>query len=248
MTKTQNYKANPPFPLSGADNLRELGGYPTLSGEITRGGRVLRSDGLHSLTQEDKTLLYNYGVRQVIDLRSKQEKEKQPYNFFEYPDVKLLHLPIFVDVTELDGSIKSPDTLIELYIAILEGAKTNIASCVKAITNLNHGCTLFHCAAGKDRTGLVAMLMLMICGVPQEIVVADYCASCDNMSQKFSRQKLVMYVEGKLVNQALFQSSARDIVPVMEYLLNKYGTAEEYLLAAGCTKQDIKKAKSVLLA
>ena len=245
-TITKKSFANPPMNLVGPQNLRELGGYPSLCGGATALGRLLRSDGLQRLSRSDRQRLFGYGLRCVIDLRSEEEAHKSPDRFDDYPDVRCLHSPMFTLLPSEGGGRREPDNLAELYVALLEDAQDGFLGAMRGISRAGYGCVLFHCAAGKDQTGLVAMLLLMLAGVPEEIIIEDYCASCDNMAVSFARQKLRMHAAGHSVNEALFRSSPADIEAAMEHLYARWGGAEGYLYAIGCDGREIEALRQIL--
>ncbi len=245
-TITKKSFANPPMNLVGPQNLRELGGYPRLHGGATAMGRLLRSDSLQDLSRSDRRRLFSYGLRCVIDLRSEEEAHKSPDCFDDYPDVRCFRSPMFTRLPLASGGWREPDNLAELYAALLEGAQDAFLSAMRGISRAGYGCVLFHCAGGKDRTGLVAMLLLMLAGVPEEIIIEDYCTSCDNMAVSFARQKLRMHAAGLSVNEALFRSSPADIEAAMEHLYTRWGGAEGYLYAIGCDDREVEALRQIL--
>lgn len=247
MVDTKETTANTPMSLMGPQNLRELGGYSTVYGAKTAKGRLLRSDALHYLTRNDVETLFNYGVRWVIDLRGEAEQKRHPDPFDGFPAVSGFHFPMFDRLPTEDGAGREAGTLAELYIALLEDAKPSFLNTMRAISRVKYGCVLFHCTAGKDRTGMVAMLLLMLAGVPDEVVITDYRSSCDNMAAIFARQKLEMHLNGLYVNEPLFRSSRADIEAAMEHVYNRYGDAESYLRDIGCAQQEIDALYTILL-
>ena len=107
---------------------------------------------------------------------------------------------------------------------------------------------LFNCTAGKDRTGVTAMLLLLLAGVPCEIVVADYSVSEANMRDIFKRQKAwLKKTFGIIPPDAVFSSAPEELETALAYLAEHYGTAESYLLQAGAAAQDIAVVRGMLL-
>lgn len=247
MVITKQSRANAPMPMMGPQNLRELGGYPTCFGSATAKGRLLRSDSLDYLTRSDREALYHYGVRCVIDLRSNAQQRRHPDRFDEYPEISCHHIPMFDRIALPDGSDREPDDLAELYIRLLDKAPDSFRQVMDTIAQAKNGCVLFHCAAGKDRTGLVAMLLLLLAGVPDDLVVADYSSSCDNMAAIFACQKLEMHAKGQPVNELLFRSAPRDIGAALGYIYTRCGSAEGYLRSAGCSRQTLNALHHMLL-
>lgn len=163
--------------LTGAVNVRDLGGHSTKSGNKTHYGKLYRSDGLDHITEDDLKELLLLGIRQDIDLRSLDEMEKwsdllgQQENI-AYRKVPLLHT---IDQKHL------PATLSDLYLYMLDDSQEEFKKVFRYILEYKDFVTLFHCSAGKDRTGLVTAILLLLAGVEEEEVILDYCLSEDNL-------------------------------------------------------------------
>lgn len=165
------------LPLEGANNVRELGGYPTADGGQTRYHRFLRSDWLWQLTESDREFLRGYGLVGVIDLRDPMEVQREPDVDFG-PGVLTANYPLLQldisndDEMELLFEEKRP-TFCDFYRMILS-ARDNIAQCMRFIADAPEGCILFHCMAGKDRTGILAMLLMALAGCDKWDCVSSY--------------------------------------------------------------------------
>ena len=166
-------------PFVGITNFRDLGGYPTSDGGTTRWGRVYRADALHKLTGADVEALGGLGVRTVFDLRGDLERD-------EFPDpVPSQHVPIVgrppgaelptprPDMTEADGE----RLLRDIYVGVLEHSAANIATVLRCMSTPDTLPVVFHCHGGKDRTGVVASVLLLAVGVDRETVLDDYEAT-----------------------------------------------------------------------
>lgn len=170
------------IPLAGTYNLRDLGGYATQPGETmpgeTQHRRMLRADGLHKLTEKERDDLHALGVRTVIDLRRDHELAAAPNPFENDERVHYVNISLFdrLDVTqiplELDGA--ENNVLLDLYCQAAQNQKAEIAAVLTTIAEAEDGAVLFHCTAGKDRTGIIAALLLAIAGVARADIVADY--------------------------------------------------------------------------
>lgn len=163
-------------PLETAHNFRDLGGYPTANGGVTKWGLVYRSDALYSLTPRDWSVLEARRVRHVIDLRSAQEWETRGRFRDDLYPVTLHHFPV-LDIPWADDDTPDLDTAYEFllwaYPEMMQKGGHRLAAAVETIANVDDP-VVFNCAAGKDRTGLVAMLILGAIGVPDDVVVADF--------------------------------------------------------------------------
>jgi protein-tyrosine phosphatase len=169
--------------LEGALNWRDLGGYATSDGRVTRWGRVFRSDGLDQLTDTDLDLIADLGIRLVIDFRVDREVDEAPSRLPDHPELRRQRLPIGEDVAATSvidriqsGEITrySAEDVAETYETILDYAAHEFGIAVThAAEPANHP-MVFHCTAGKDRTGLMAMLLLGALGVPDDEIARDY--------------------------------------------------------------------------
>ena len=165
--------------LEKAHNLRDLGGYPTADGRMTKWGVLYRSDSLAVLTEQDWAVLQKRNVKTVIDLRSSGEAASAP---IRTPDgVECLHFSL---MKELDGNVQSASMETILQSMKLDYVKTLYGnpSCASEIMNtinerVENGAIVFLCSAGKDRTGIIAALSLYLCGVAREDIIADYIVS-----------------------------------------------------------------------
>jgi len=169
------------IPLVGASNVRDLGGWPASGGRI-RFGRVFRAAALSALTAEDAAVLVQLGVRTVCDLRGTSEAAAEPTCL---PDATIHPLPIDPTVgASLLDILATRNATGEDVLTLMRAAYTayalDWAHHYKALFDLlltGQGGLLFHCSAGKDRTGLGAALILTALGTPRETVMMDYLAS-----------------------------------------------------------------------
>ena len=167
--------------VDGVFNLRDLGGHATESGRVVRQGLILRADGLHRADEAGRVTLATRGLRTVVDLRTSDELTGD--GRFEHPDVQFRHIPIIDSLEEVnsDGLEAEPvgDVLLERYQDWLAGSAQSFASALTAIAaSVDEGRTVaFHCTAGKDRTGVLAALILGGLGVGDDVIVADYARS-----------------------------------------------------------------------
>ena len=168
------------LPLRGASNFRDLGGYLGLDGLTLRWGRIFRSDHLAELNEEDHALLQSLGLRRSLDLRGVQERGAQPY---EVPGVTQWQLPIeptvvqrMHDVVTAGTRLTAPvvtDLMKELYRALVNEQSSRFAEFFEIVLQEDSP-VVFHCTAGKDRTGFAAALLLAALGVPRQHIMDDY--------------------------------------------------------------------------
>ncbi|NED98743.1 tyrosine-protein phosphatase [Phytoactinopolyspora halotolerans] len=177
--------------LVGAVNVRDLGGLPTHDGSTTKFGRILRADNLQDLTEADIDYLVDtLGLRDVLDLRSGAEITLEgPGPLTRVPDVAIHHFSLLAEVegeSGVDGEAVLPWTKDypaqaentwlppgEFYLKTLKERPESVLGALRVMA-YGDGAALAHCAAGKDRTGILVALTLTIVGVPREVIVEDY--------------------------------------------------------------------------
>lgn len=240
-------KVSNPLDLSGAHNVRDLGTYVNAEGKKLREHQFLRGDSLDSLTNEDRKRLMNYGVKAVIDLRSSQEKEQAPCVWEGSGEVDYYSIPLLDEMNSSAFQSKFPGSMSELYIKLLENNKAEFAQALRIMSGYKEDCVIFNCTAGKDRTGVTAMLLLILAGVDHEVIIADYSASEANMKETFQRQKEQMLQRGIEVPECAFQSRPEQMAETLKALDSKYGTADAYINTLGLKSEEISCLKQKLL-
>jgi protein-tyrosine phosphatase len=194
--------------LDGTTNTRDLGGLPTTDGGTTVPGRILRSDNLQTLSEDDvRRLVGEIGVREVIDLRTTAEillEGRGPLR--EVPQVLHRHFTLLperghhtdVFAVEENEPLDLPEDWLESllpsqlaehdhgeppavrsYLGYLGHRADNVVAALRALTATDTGASVVHCAAGKDRTGVVCALSLAVAGVAHEDIVDDYAMTAE---------------------------------------------------------------------
>lgn len=223
--------------LDGAHNVRDIGGYKVQDKYITKCKKFIRADGLENLTDNDIKKLLDYGLKIDIDLRSEQEYSIFKDKLEECKEVS------YCSVELLKNLKITAKTLGGLYIDALESCKKEFYELFKIMIDNTDKTILFHCSAGKDRTGMTAAILLMIAGVSREDIISDYTETTENLKaiiDKYSfenDESLKNYLDSDAVNMEEF----------MDYITDKYGRAEEYLKSIGITDDDIKKLRDSFL-
>lgn len=171
--------------LAGAYNFRDLGGLRTRDGRRLRAGRAFRSDTLQALTRDDVQRLYgDLGLRGVVDLRLADEVQQEGRGpLAAMSDVRYVNLPLPMAAT---AGLPPEAVMPALYLACLAPGSA-LARAVDRLCELSDQPVLFHCAAGKDRTGVLAAVLLRLLDVPDEAIVADYLRSADAMPRMIER-------------------------------------------------------------
>jgi protein-tyrosine phosphatase len=170
----------------GCFNVRDLGGLPAAGAGVTRRGALVRADALDGLTAAGRRALAAHGVRTVVDLRGGDEQRAESNG--RPADVATIHLPL--------GRIGDPEVRRRwgdrpvfatplYYRSFLDRFAGNTAAAIAAIAGARPGGVAFHCAGGRDRTGLIAILLLTLLGVAPEDAVADYALSRERQAARF---------------------------------------------------------------
>ena len=189
--------------LEGAVNVRDVGGLPTEDGGQTLYGRLLRSENLQELSDADiGKLVDEIGVTTVVDLRTTGEVELEgPGPLDAVPSVRHVHHPVLPELgsrtdavaealllkkRELDRSRFPDDIMCGHYLGYLEERPQEVTGALRTIATCE-GASIVHCAAGKDRTGVIIALALTAAGVEADAIVADYMATADRLEAIIGR-------------------------------------------------------------
>ena len=220
--------------LEGAVNFRDLGGYATLDGRRTRWRVLFRADGLSELSQTDFSVMRDLGIRTVVDLRSGHEVEQSRFDVEAHP-VDFHHFPFINQLPDVEQWDRRPGLLGAQYKEMLDDAAPQIIGALEVLTAPDSRPAVFHCTAGKDRTGLLSALVLSLLGVPEETVVADYALSGEAM-ERLRAKLIVKYPDSKDTISDIdevFSANPANMVELFAYLRERYGSVTEYAGAVG---------------
>ena len=224
--------------LDGCFNFRDLGGYRTADGRWTRPQRLYRADGPHALTAADGDALAALELATVLDLRSPQEVEHRGCYTAALSNVVEYHLPMFDLLPDPDELVDwvDPALVARRYRTMLDEAESTIAEILDVLSDPDACPTLFHCSAGKDRTGIVAAVLLGVLGVPDHVIVTDYTLSATAM------HRLVAYYQATYpdaaeqlsrVAPAMVAANPNAMAGLVRGLHRDYGTFDDYASAIG---------------
>ena len=239
--------------LEAVHNFRDLGGYPTVTGQVTKWRTLFRADGLYRLTLQDAQTVIDLGVQTVIDLRTQKEVQTRgTFPVKQFP-VNFHHLPI-IDATWNDGDTPEIEDVVEFlvwaYREMLDHASEKFVDAIKLIAAQDVLPAVFHCAAGKDRTGVLAAFILSILGVPDEIISADYGKTVDGMKRliEWAKVKQPDLADAYANMPARFAASdPRAMTIVLDGLNTKHGSVQNYLREIGVDEKTFATLRTDLL-
>jgi protein-tyrosine phosphatase len=257
--------------MEGLVNLRDVGDIPTTDGGTIRRGRLLRSDNLQSLTDDDIDTLIELGLTDVVDLRSDYEVASEgPGPLSDHPGVTIHQHSMFREWREGIGEDKPdarPEVLPEAalpwvdltpsvqldhpvashYLSYVVDRPDSVLAALRAIGEAE-GAALVHCAAGKDRTGTVVALALLVAGAERSAVVDDYAASTERMEA----------IVGRLMQSDTYAENLRDrpvsannthpetMQVFLDHIDGEYGGVTGLLERLGWTEDDDARLRAKL--
>jgi protein-tyrosine phosphatase len=226
------------LPINGAYNIRDLGGYAAASGR-TRWRAVLRADALHRVDAAGVAALVAEGVRTVIDLRLAAELEAAPNPFRTHETVRYMNIPLFEKTTAPEVKGPDEDVLLELYNLALAQRQDAIRTVLEAIAAAEDGVVMFHCTAGKDRTGIIAALLLGIGGVDSETISEDYSLTYERIAPMLAELLNDARARGADVTKVepMLQSRIETMRNFLAHIEDVYGGIDAYLEAIGITTE-----------
>ena len=231
--------------LDSVQNLRDLGGYSTKEGRKTKWGVFLRSGDMSAMTKDDQAALLRRGIRCVIDLRMAKEIAIAPNVFSDSKKVAFFNHDFwgtrFDDYRSKRKSATLEEKLSDLYCAGLEINGIVMAAVMKTLAS-SEGSFVFHCRSGKDRTGLVAALLLVIAGVPDEVVAKDFGLSTTYLNEP-------ELTEDDLKKPGAYQkgSAPETMMLTLDFLRDRYGGVEGYLRDQGVSVSEIESVREKIL-
>jgi protein-tyrosine phosphatase len=239
----------------GCVNVRDLGGIATEDGGTTRRGAVVRSDNIGGLTPEGWRALAHHGVTRIVDLRWPEERAQDPPRDVA---VEVVHVSVLGPTFEEDAELyRALDAYIDTvedpadhyaheYIEFLERNRERFAQALAAVADAP-GPVVVHCMGGKDRTGLVAALMLRVAGVSLDAIGEDYSLSGPNLSvtlDAWLESAADELERGR--RQKLSTTPATAMARVIATIEGRYGSVPGYLEAGGLRPEQVERLRERL--
>lgn len=246
-------------PLAGAMNVRDVGGYPASGGQTVRRGMVFRSDHLADLTADDLDELADRAIRTIVDLRRDDEVTARPTRL--WPGVlERVHLPMAGDETQgqdlvarmVAGELTAftVDDVAEAYSDMLARHAASFATVLTMIADLDRVPLLYHCTAGKDRTGLTTALLHLVLGVGRPAVLDDFDLSnryrCTRRIEQLRPELEAAGVDIEAIRPAL-SAPVSALDAALNELDARYGGAERYLSEVGGMPTDVPELLRIQL-
>ncbi len=241
-------------PLHGGRNFRDLGGYKTTDGHTVKWGKLYRSGMLANLTDADYQLIEGLNIDTIVDFRTTSERASEVTDWKASPIEMINKDYEMADMGAIAKILRDPELsrdklegfMAQVYPRILEDQKDNYTAMFDRLVH-NDGGLLFHCAAGKDRTGISAALILTVLGVDKETIIEDYLKTNQYLDPDALKPKDSGNLDPKYAAMMkFFASLPKDMVqplmgvtrPLIESAIAsmeaKHGTVLEYV------KQELK--------
>lgn len=241
--------------LEGTVNLRDLGGYETAEGRRTRWRTFLRCGTMHRITDASKAALVDMGLRTVIDLRTTVEIQDQPNVFAGSDHVAYRRQNMVGDEPQSDSSVTDvmgevSEMILSSYGRTLDSRQEQVRLTLAALAEPGALPAVYHCAGGKDRTGMISALLLGIAGVPDKTIAQDYALSATYLLDRYMTEQAP---PGMVAGSYTAQDYQDEFCPpegmlaVLTHLRDRYGGVEGYVRAAGLGDLEIDRLRSALV-
>jgi protein-tyrosine phosphatase len=247
--------------LEGPVNFRDLGGYEAVEGRTVRRRHLFRSDALFRLTEADAARVSALGVTTLIDFRTPEELEANGRGGMDHLDAEHLHLPTIdttqrvVDLADVPDEIaRALVTAADAYMMMLERGSSAYASALRVVAG-SEAPVVFFCAAGKDRTGVFAAIVLGLLGVSDEDIVTDYALTHEviekihilrtNAASDAADERAASYAH--LIGEDLRNAYPASMQTTIERLRERYGGWEGYAAEIGVDAAVLDQLRGRLL-
>ena len=237
--------------LEKARNVRHLGGHPTASGHDTTAFDLIRCGSLHELTEAGQAALADLGVKLVVDFRSDIERERYPTPDLSALDITIIKAPVF----QTDYSPGAMARIDEFpgHAATYQQFLTEGGEAYRTLFEtlaMASGPVLFHCAAGKDRTGVAAALLLDLAGVPDEHIIADYALSTSEL-EPFIEERMERFEEYGIsieTGRRMMAAPPGEMELTLDFIRSRWGSAAGYMGALGLSPSTIEAVRARVLS
>ncbi len=242
--------------LDGGINFRDVGGYKNSQGRTVKWRKIMRCGHLASLSENDLDTLEQIGINRVHDFRRSEEQQQSPScavraEFIDDYQILIGDISRFWEFL-FEGELtaeSSHQLVVNSYGSCIEAVIPAFSRFMRHIVDNAENASVFHCSAGKDRTGMAAALILSALDVPRETIIEDYMLTIEH----YDSDKLIAIVEGHL-RKANVESWDREwlmpycsvhqdnIIAFLDAIESNYGDVKNYLISAlGLSQADLDK-------
>ncbi len=243
------------LPFRSAVNFRDLGGYPAEDGRSVRWQRLYRAGALHWLAgaEDDLAELRRRGLRTVVDLRTAEERDRGRFSA-DLVDAVYHHLPVLPEIWSASERPEVTDAVAYFTARYREMLEVGAPAFAAGLSLLAHDVSyplVFHCTAGKDRTGVFAMLVLGLLGVDRAVIAADYHRSAAEMD------RLVDLLQANAAERSntmaprvaspLMGAPEEAMLAVLGGVATDHGSVSGYVRSIGVTTRQMEQIRAALL-
>ena len=224
--------------LNGLNNARDLGGFVTEDGKITKLGVFFRSESLFYLNPEDVVVLEKYGITSCIDIHGQVDNKKMVHPFQENPKFDYCCIPVLSDLIKHTGTEKDnfqESDWVAVNIRMLEVNKIWVKDVITACAESKIG-TVIHCRTGKSRTSLIRMMIMLLAKVPIVDIVAEFATT-----EIYMKKKYECFLKNSFHSEGFYKSPAFVLEKTINHIIDNYGTVESYLISCGVSETSMKK-------
>jgi protein-tyrosine phosphatase len=241
--------------VEGAYNVRDLGGYATSDGGMTRWGVYLRADNMNAISEAGQASLLRYGIKRIIDLRQSSARADTPNVFEDSVNPEYLHINVIGDEeppgwAEATATLSGAENVFNTYKLMLDHRQDRFAEVMVRLSEPDFQPSIYHCQAGTDRTGIVSAFILSLAGVPRATIVEDYALSGPHLRKRI----LAEAAASDASPEELDEIRRSDLHPpagamdlTLDYLGEKYGGVAGYLDRIGVTGDQMKSICDAML-
>jgi protein-tyrosine phosphatase len=239
--------------LERAFNFRDLGGYAAADGRTVRWGLLYRADGIHRIEGADLARVSALGIRTVLDLRTRSELDDHGRVRTESFDAVYHHLPLLEQVWGRDlpvAEVDAVDFLAGRYFDMLTLGSTSIVTALNTVATADRLPLVFHCSAGKDRTGVLAAILLSVLGVSDDDIASDYAlsrAAMRELAEWVRTERPESYETMAAQPPAFLDAPPLAMRRFLALARSEYGSLTDYVTESGVGSDVIESLRVTLL-